>query len=299
MKPTLVVLAAGIGSRYGGDKQIDGVGPSKEILLEYAIADAVGAGFDHVVLVLRESMIKLFEEQYVPRLPSTIRISLVSQPLTTEIDGVGMVNRTRPWGTAHALLIAGQCISTPFCVINADDFYGRDVFVRLYEFLTERAAPGRAAMVAFALSKTLSSHGPVARGICDVDVHGSLQRIREHTGLLRRGADIVDIHDADAGHLSADAAVSMNCWGFHPSILEGLKSRFRKFVQLNSQADDAEWYLPALVGEMVNSNELEVEVLRTSNHWFGMTYPQDRQALCDALQDMVDRGLYQNPLWAR
>jgi UTP-glucose-1-phosphate uridylyltransferase len=289
MSLTLVVLAAGMGSRYGGLKQIDPVGPSGETVLDYAVFDAVRAGFSRVVFVIRRDFEALFREKIGTRYSGKVSVDYVFQALEALPPGfVPPAGREKPWGTGHAVWCAREAVRENFAVINADDFYGADSFAQLARFLG--AARGAAfAMVGFRLANTLSEHGTVSRGVCAADAHGALQSIVEQTSIAP--ADI-----GPGKKFSGVEVVSMNCWGFTPALFAGLDAQFREFMgRVGSAAIDpakAEFYLPASVSTMVARHEATVRVLPTENTWFGVTYREDKPRVSAAVAELVQAGKY-------
>jgi len=305
MSPTLLVLAAGMGSRYGGLKQIDPVGPSGETVLDYAVFDAVRAGFKRVVFVIREEFAEVFKAQVTAKYAGHIAVDYVFQSLGALPEGfVAPTGREKPWGTGHAVWCARDVIGGNFAVINADDFYGADSFAQLGGFLAAQAAPGydpmsghrppkatpaEFAMVGFRLDRTLSEHGAVSRGVCAVS-YGRLAGIVEQTGILAG--------EVGAGKkLTGEETVSMNCWGFSPAVLPGLDVQFREFLAANRGDPKAEFYLPAAVAGMVARATATVRVLPTASAWFGVTYREDKPRVQAAIAELVASGTYPAPLF--
>ncbi|MCC5808519.1 MAG: nucleotidyltransferase [Opitutales bacterium] len=301
MKPTLLILAAGLGSRYGGLKQIEAMGPSGEALLEYSVHDAVAAGFGKVVFVIRRDFLNDFRERILRRFHGRIPVDYVFQDLTALPTGFQPVaERARPWGTGHAVLIARPVISEPFAVINADDYYGADAFAHLHEFLSRPAHswPPVFCLVAYELAKTLSEHGAVSRGICEVDRKGFLQSVTERTQveIAETGPCYYDAV-RHAYPMPPDAPTSMNCFGFRPEIFDFLESQFRDFLDASGTDPRAEFYLPAAVGTMIHRNQAKVRVLRTSETWMGVTHPADRDDVVERLRALVKQDRYPQALW--
>lgn len=289
MSFTLVVLAAGMGSRYGGLKQIDPVGPSGETVLDYAVFDAVRAGFTRVVFVIRRDFEALFREKIGARYAGKIQVDYVFQALDALPPGViPPLGREKPWGTGHAVWCAREMVRENFAVINADDFYGADSFAQLARFLGA-ARGAQFAMVGFRLANTLSEHGTVSRGVCATDAGGALKSIVEQTSIAPA--------DIGAGKkFSGEEVVSMNCWGFTPSLFPGLDTQFREFLaRVGSASVDpvkAEFYLPASVSTMVARGEATVRVLPTESAWFGVTYREDKPRVSAAVAELVRTGKY-------
>jgi len=291
--PTLLVLAAGMGSRYGGLKQLDPVGPHGETLLDYSVHDAMRAGFDRVVFLVRRDIEKEFRAQVGARYEGKIAIDYAFQELGDLPAGFAPpAARTKPWGTAHAIWCARHTIDAPFVAINADDFYGADSFRQLGTFLTSvdtSAHPARFAMAAYQLDKTLSDHGTVARGICEVSPDGLLLGVEEITDLARRSDGVI----ASGNRTFAPGSpVSMNFWGFTPQIFPLLEKALGKFLTGNVSSGKAECYIPAAVAEMVVRGEASVRVLPTTSEWFGVTYREDRPRVVASIAKLVAAGAY-------
>ena len=293
MKPTLLVLAAGMGSRYGGLKQIDPVGPSGETILDYSVFDALRAGFGRVVFVIRRDFEETFKEKIGAKYVGRIAVDYVFQSVDALPPGITVpTGREKPWGTGHATWCAREALHEPFAVINADDFYGADSFRQLAGFLNN-AQGAQAAMVGFQLAKTLSENGAVSRGVCDVAVDGGLRGVTEHTGILPA--------EVGLGRKFADETiVSMNCWGFTPEIFPRLDERFRAFLvrALVDAPLKAEFYLPGSISDLIARNETTVQVLPTTSSWFGVTYRDDKPRVVAALAELVQKGQYPQKLWS-
>lgn len=303
MKPALLILAAGMGSRYGGLKQIEGVGPDGATLVEYSVYDALQAGFGRVVFVIREAIREDFVTYVARRFPASVEIAYAFQELHRLPGGfTPPAARTKPWGTGHAVLCARDEIREPFAVINADDYYGPMAFRRLADFLSQPPEPGPAAfaMVAYELGRTLSDHGAVSRGICEVAADGFLRSVTERTRIERDVEGTVrSVDAANQSHpLNMDAPASMNCFGFTPALFPALESQFREFLAAQAPASQAEFYLPEAVGRMIHRSEARVRVLHTPDDWHGLTYPEDRALTRQALARRVASGEYPERLWA-
>ncbi|MBL9210301.1 MAG: NTP transferase domain-containing protein [Opitutaceae bacterium] len=303
MSLSLVVLAAGMGSRYGGLKQIDPVGPGGETVLDYAVFDALRAGFTRVVFVIRRDFEALFRTQIGARYAGRAAVDYVFQSLDALPPGfTPPAGREKPWGTGHAVWCARDALDGNFAVINADDFYGADSFAQLARFLGSAngqpapAAAGpdrraRFAMVGFRLANTLSEHGTVSRGVCSVDGSGALQSIVEQAGIAAE--------EVGAGRrYPGDTVVSMNCWGFTPALSAGLDAQFREFLAARGAEPKAEFYLPAAVSTMIARGEATVRVLPTESAWFGVTYREDKPRVEAAIAELVRAGRYPARLWA-
>ena len=296
--PTLLVLAAGMGSRYGGMKQIDPVGPEGETMMDYSIFDARRAGFAKVVFVIRKDIERQFRETIGNRYDKRIAVDYVFQELAKLVPPNLMPpERTKPWGTTHAILMASTAIHEPFAVINADDFYGEGTFRAIAHHL--QSGSSDYAMVSFVLRETLSDFGSVSRGVCSADAHGYLERIVELKGIERVGGHAVNL-DAE-GHetqLSGNEAVSMNVWGFTPQVFPQLLDRFQEFLDEHSNDPKAECYIPTTVNELIANGEARVKVLPGSGYWFGVTYREDRPHAVANIRRLVEGGYYPKGLWA-
>lgn len=302
MKPTLVVLAAGMGSRYGGLKQVDPVGPSGETIMDYSVFDAVRAGFGRVVFVIRQDFEEVFRQTVGAKYAGAVAVDYAFQAMDDLPLGYRLPpERAKPWGTAHAIRAARAIVKSPFAAINADDFYGRDAFRRLADFLTRApsgAAVPRYAMVGYRLGQTLSDNGSVARGVCRVGADGLLETVTEMTKIFRvpGGAENRD----DPAHplaLAGAERVSMNLWGFTPELFAALEARFTVWLERNIGNPKAEWYIPFVVDEMIREGCAEVEVLPTESSWFGVTYREDKACVVSAVQALVASGEYPEKLW--
>ncbi len=299
MKPTLLVLAAGVGSRYGSLKQIDQFGPSGETIIDYAVYDAIRAGFGKVIFVIRESIESDFREVCYSKFSDKIAIDYALQELDHLPPGIALpANRTKPWGTGHAVLVAANKIKEPFAVINADDFYGLKSFQLMADFLS-KTTKATYCMVGYRLSNTLSDHGYVSRGICQVDQQGYLQSITERTHIYRK-PDHQIVYQAAQGEeipLSGDEVASMNLMGFTPEVFEQFEVSFKAFLQQNVQHPRQEFYLPSVVNEIIHAGQLNVQVLHTDEQWFGVTYQEDKAIVRQALGKLVAAGIYPETLW--
>ncbi len=300
MKPTLVVLAAGIGSRYGGLKQIDGLGPSGETIIDYSIYDAIRAGFGKVVFVIRKNIEEDFKHVFASKYGDKIEVDYVFQELENIPSWVKInPERQKPWGTGHAVLMAAEKIKEPFAVINGDDFYGAESFSAMAKFLIETEQDcNLAAMVGYLLKNTLSENGFVSRGVCEGNSENKLQKVTERTQIERINGDIK--YKDETGNLLTledDTIVSMNFWGFKPQFLSHLKNQVESFIEKNSQELKAEIYIPLVVDNMIKSNDLQVEILKTTAEWFGVTYKEDRPVVIQRLQELVNNQIYPAKLW--
>ena len=300
MSLTLVVLAAGIGSRYGGLKQIEAVGPAGEIVIEYSVFDALRAGFDRVVCVIRRDIEADFRAIVAARFERHVRVDYVYQDLQDLPAGVRTApERRKPWGTAHAVRACRDAVREPFAVINADDFYGRCSYASLAGFLNGVAVTdSRYGMVAFTLCNTLSEHGHVARGVCEVDGSGMLRRVVERTRIERTADGIVFTEGTGTRHpLTGNECVSMNMWGLTPALFPALEREFRGFIAHAGLDPKAECYLPAVIDTLVGEGAATVRVLESPEAWFGVTYPQDKGVVVQGIRRLVDAGAYPGRLW--
>lgn len=299
--PALLVLAAGMGSRYGGLKQMDAMGPSGEWLLEYSVFDARRAGFHEVLFVVRESFSEEFSAAMRKRLPADVRWRVVHQEMDRLPRGaIVPESRTKPLGTGHAIWCASKAIERPFAVINADDFYGRQALCLLADWLRAAVKPDHHAMVAYALERTLSPHGSVSRGLCEIE-NGFLRSVREMTGIHETEAGAIIGEDAD-GHqhsLAKDAPVSMNLWGFHPQVFAELESQLGDFLGSMENPAKDEFYIPAAVDRLIAEGRARVAALRTASEWFGVTYAEDRPRVRGGIRRLVQAGDYPENLWSQ
>ena len=299
-KPTLLVLAAGMGSRYGGLKQIDALGPNGETIIDYSIYDAVRAGFGKVVMVIRKSIEEDFKQIFFKKYSGKIEIEYVLQEIEYVPKGATYnPERVKPWGTAHAILMADGVINEPFCVINGDDFYGADAFKQMADFLVQQKndSPDY-CMVGYRLGRTMSDYGFVARGICNTDDDNMLVSIKECTQIKRIGSVICykDAQDVNQ-HLPDDQIVSMNFWGFTPAYFKDTKAMFEKFIAAHGQDLKSELYIPTTLSELIDAKKATVKVLSSSAEWFGVTYKEDRSFVVERLKKLTEEGVYPSPLW--
>lgn len=300
MNKELVVLAAGMGSRYGGLKQIDPVGPNGELVIDYSVFDAMRAGFNRVVFVIRKDMQDAFRQGIGHAMESRVDVAYAFQSLDDlPAPFVPPAGREKPWGTGHAVYAARHETKHPFAVINADDFYGQRAFELLSGHLDEpsRDIPGY-AMVAYQLQQTVSSHGTVSRGLCRTDDAGYLIDIEEVTAIEQSPAGIFS-READGRIVARDrlTPVSMNCWGFFPNLFEALESDFTRFLQQQGTNLKSEFYLPGSVSDMIAARQASVKVLTTPDQWFGVTYREDKPFVMQGIQALIDEGRYPSTLW--
>lgn len=299
---TLVIMAAGMGSRYGGIKQLEPVGPSGEIIMDYSIYDAIEAGFNKVVFIIRKDLEKDFKEIIGDPIKKHIQVEYVFQEIDALPSGFkNQVGRTKPWGTGQAVLCCKDVVKEPFAVINADDYYGKEAFRIIYNFLNlEAENTDLYCMAGFVLGNTLSENGTVTRGICKADNNQWLVDIIETSGIIKDG-DKAKAKDNDGKDISLnlDSIVSMNMWGFKPSLFGELDKGFEDFLSSISPEDiKKEYLLPDVVGDLVHSGKTKVKVLKTTDKWFGVTYQEDKASVVDSIQDLVEKGVYPKKLFS-
>ena len=303
MKPALIIMAAGMGSRYGGLKQIDTVDDAGDKIVDFSVYDAMKAGFGKVVFVIKKENEADFREALGDRISNHIEVDYAFQDLSDIPEGFTVPGgRVKPWGTAQAVLSAAEKVRTPFAVINADDFYGREAFTKIHDFLVNGNGENEYAMVSFILRNTLTENGYVSRGICSVDEEGFLKSVTERTHIEADGEKAR--YTLDGGEswipLSGDEAVSMNIWGFSPSFMEELRNAFRDFLGDLPKAEDplkAECYLPGVVDRMLKEGRARVRVLSSSDRWFGVTYKEDKDNVKRSITDLKNKGIYPERLW--
>ncbi|MDD3693321.1 MAG: sugar phosphate nucleotidyltransferase [Oscillospiraceae bacterium] len=303
-KPTLVIMAAGMGSRFGGLKQITPVGPSGELIIDYSIYDALSAGFETVVFVIKREIEQAFRQQIGDRIARQTNVRYVYQELDMLPDGFSVPEgRTKPWGTGHAVLCCRDVVSGPFTVINADDYYGRECFKLLCDFLKSPTQDDKLhlAMAGYILENTLTEHGYVSRGICSVDDNGILTNIVERTRIELK--DGVAMYSEDSGaswtKLQPGSTVSMNCWALPAGTLAHFEAIFKEFLQSDIDLKKSEFYLPFAVDRLVKAGKACVRVLHTNDRWYGMTYADDRKMVIDAIDSLVKQGVYPKKLWEK
>lgn len=299
MKPTLLILAAGMGSRYGGLKQADQIGPSGETIIDYSIYDAIKAGFGKVVLVVRQNILEEMKALFDNRWGQKIEIEYAIQEVNVPVAGIkNLPEREKPWGTAHAVMVAKNNINEPFAVINADDFYGADAFKTLHQFLVYGVSDTNYAMVGYILKNTLSDHGHVSRGISVPDNEGNLDTITERTNIYRKGDVVIYRDENDTHHeLDENSYVSMNFWGFSPAFFDEAEKQFRDFVEDNRNNQKAEFFIPLVVDELMNSGKVKVKILESNAKWMGVTYREDKPVVIEKVKSLVDAGDYPKSLY--
>jgi hypothetical protein len=294
MKPTLLVLAAGMGTRYGGNKQLDEVGPSGETIIDYSIYDAIRSGFGKIVFVIRRDIEEQVKERFVEKLRGKIEVDYVFQEITNLPEGAKVsTERQKPWGTSHAILVTAKKIHEPFGVINADDYYGVESFKILYDFLVNDKDPNCYSIVGYKLGNTLSDHGHVNRGVCKVGSDGLLQHIAEvrqigktHDGAKAPGTDGKELH------FTGMEIVSMNLWGFKPSCYDFLGKEFKNFIDKNGMDLKAELDIPTSVDKFVKNGDITIKILNSNERWFGVTYREDKPFVVESIRTMIRKGVY-------
>ncbi len=299
-QPTLLILAAGMASRYGSMKQIQSFGPGGETIVDYSIYDAIRAGFTKVVFIIRKEYVNDFKEIFEPKLKDKVAVDYVFQDLNAFTDGYQVpVDRTKPWGTAHAVLCAKAAIDEPFAVINADDFYGRDAFKKAYDFLTTDVADKVYAIIGYDLLKTLSDNGTVNRGVCQVDVSGNLTAIAERINISRKDGKILCDDNQEPKELPTNSSVSMNFWCFSTSIFPYSEKLFNEFLGKNLANPKSEFFIPIVADQFINTGGGVIKVVPTSSQWFGVTYKEDAPGVKASLHELVAAGEYPDNLWKK
>ena len=299
MKPTLFILAAGMGSRYGGLKQLDGLGPNGETIMDYSVFDAMRAGFGKVVFVIRKDFEDDFRNVVLSKYADHVPCEVCFQGIDNLPEGFTRnPERTKPWGTNHAVLMAKDIIKEPFMVINADDFYGKESFEVMAKFLLDvNGQEGKYCMAGYRVGNTLSEHGTVSRGVCATDKMGFLTDVVERTAIENKNGHVVYQDNGVDVEIPFETPVSMNMWGFTPEYFAYAEEAFKAFLTENSQELKAEFYIPTLVNDMIKSGKATCQVLDTTAKWFGVTYADDRQMVVDKIQALVDAGVYPNKLF--
>ncbi|MFN8242251.1 MAG: NTP transferase domain-containing protein [Bacteroidales bacterium] len=299
MKPTLLVLAAGMGSRYGGNKQLDQVGPSGETIIDYSIYDAIRAGFGKIVFVIRRDIEDQVKERFVKRLSGKIEIDYVFQEITNLPEGaIVSPERSKPWGTSHAILVTKDKIKEPFGVINADDYYGVDSFKILRDFLVNDNDPNMYCIVGYKLGNTLSEHGHVNRGVCRADSRGMLSNIVE-TRQIEKTNDgaVAPGPDGSVIKFTGDEIVSMNLWGFKPSCYKFLGEEFSNFIARSGMDLKSELDIPTSVDKFVKNGQISIKILMSNERWFGVTYREDKPFVVESINKMVSKGIYPSSIY--
>ncbi len=301
MKPTLLVLAAGMGSRYGGLKQIDPIGPNNEIIIDYSIYDAIKAGFGKVVFVIRKDIEEMFKEHIGSRFEGVIKVEYAYQQLDDLPEGFSVPEgRTKPWGTGHAIYAARDIVKENFAVINADDFYGKSAYRLLAQKLnnTKDGDVADYSMVGFVLSNTLSENGFVSRGVCELGENNILATVVERTNIVKTedGAQAT-LENGDKLSLTGNEVVSMNFWGFTPSLFTHLERMFIDFLKARGSELKSEFYIPTVVADLIKEGRATAEVLTSTDSWFGVTYPEDKENVVTNVRSLVENGTYPNKLF--
>lgn len=301
MSPTLLILAAGIGSRFGGLKQAEGVGPSGEAILDYSIYDAIQAGFKKVVFVIRKDIYEDMKRIFFDKWSGKIEIDYVFQEVADLPGGfTAPADRTKPWGTGHAIWVAREKIKEPFCMINADDFYGRKSYELAGEFLSdiENLLQGKYALIGYILKNTLSEHGFVSRAECSASENGNLKSIVERLKIKRDGnAVLYQDDEGNSREIDENTVVSMNMWGFMPSLFNYLEEGMMDFLEENANSIKAEFLLPNVIDKLIKSGDVTIPVLPSDAIWFGMTYQEDRPLVQGRIMELVKTGIYPSPVW--
>ena len=299
MKPTLFILAAGMGSRYGGLKQLDGLGPNGETIMDYSVFDAMRAGFGKVVFVIRKDFEEDFRNVVLSKYADHVPCEVCFQGIDNLPEGFTRnPERTKPWGTNHAVLMAKDIIKEPFMVINADDFYGKESFEVMAKFLLDvNGQEGKYCMAGYRVGNTLSEHGTVSRGVCATDKMGFLTDVVERTAIENKNGHVVYQDNGVDVEIPFETPVSMNMWGFTPEYFTYAEEAFKAFLTENAQELKAEFYIPTLVNDMIKSGKATCQVLDTTAKWFGVTYADDRQMVVDKIQALVEAGVYPNKLF--
>ena len=303
MKPTLLLLAAGMGSRYGGLKQLDGLGPHGETIMDYSIYDAIQAGFGKIVFVIRKDFEEQFREKVLSKYEGHIPAELVFQGIDALPEGFTVPEgREKPWGTNHAVLMAKDVINEPFCVSNCDDFYNRDCFKVIGKYLADlpEGAKNDYAMVGFRVGNTLSENGTVSRGVCSTNKEGNLTTVVERTKIERRDGKVQYLDDNGSWVTVDDnTPVSMNVWGFTPDYLDYSEEYFKEFLSdpRNMENKKSEYFIPMMVNKLITDGTATVKVLDTTSTWFGVTYPEDREGVVERIKRLVDEGVYPSKLF--
>ena len=293
---TLLLMAAGSGSRYGKLKQFDDLGPNGEFLMEFAMYDAIQNGMDHIVVITKKDNVSFLEDHLEGRLPSHVKLDVLAQEITDLPDGVSFTGeRPKPWGTAHAVWTARKVIDQPFCVINADDFYGQSAYANAANFLRQYPEENQYALVGYTLKDTLSEHGSVSRGVCMTD-GDNLISVDERLKLAQEGDKVID---ADSGlEYTGDELASMNFWVCRPQIFDVIEKEFREFLADDHMIKTSELYIPKTIQNLLHQGLVRVKVVPSQDNWFGVTYASDRKIAVDSLQQKTDSGAYPSPLWS-
>ena len=298
MKPTLIILAAGMGSRYGGLKQLDEIGPNGEAIIDYSLYDAIRAGFGKVVFVIRHDFEEAFKERFDPKLKGRITVEYVYQSLDKLPGGFTLSpDRQKPWGTAHALLMADGAVNEPMAVINADDFYGRKAYQAMADFLASSTDPDEYSMIGYNVENTLSDHGTVSRGVCATDASGYLTTVVERTKIMGE-PDGIFFYEEDGKHqLNPKSPVSMNFWGLKPNVFNYLKEGFAQFLTEHGTELKSEYFIPLLINDNIVNGNIKTKVIECDSPWFGVTYIEDKPIVKGRIDQLISEGVYPKQLW--
>jgi NDP-sugar pyrophosphorylase family protein len=302
-KPTLLILAAGMASRYGSMKQIDGFGPNGETIIDYSIYDAIKAGFGKVCFIIKEEFAENFKTIFEPKLKGKIETDYVFQNFDLTKHGIErQVERLKPWGTAHAVLAAKDQINEPFCVINADDFYGYDSFKKMADFLIHNANDEHFALMGYQIDKTLSDYGSVSRGVCQVNQDGNMTTVTERTKVFFKTVNgekkVFYEENGIETELPQNSRVSMNFWGFTPSVFKDSEELLKRFVEENYQDPKSEFFIPLVADELIKGGKATFKVIPTASKWFGVTYKEDKPIVQESISDLIKSGVYPDRLWS-
>ncbi|MBR9998175.1 MAG: nucleotidyltransferase [Cyclobacteriaceae bacterium] len=292
MDLSLVIMAAGIGSRYGGVKQLEGIGPNGETIMDYSLHDAIRNGYKKVVFIIRKELQEAFDHHYRDRFRGMIGIDYVYQDEFKKYEDQYEINRSKPWGTAHAMLSSAPKVDTPFAILNADDFYGAQAFRAMAGALRSNEDPHTLFLMGYKLVNTLSDYGTVSRGVCAADRNNYLVDVKELTKIGKRNGEIYFEDNGEFKMLQPHDPVSMNFWGFSPWIFEELDRQFRSFIEKNHDNPKAEFYIPSFVDKLIKDNKARVKVLPTDETWLGVTYQEDKPVVINGISEFIDRGLY-------
>ena len=298
MKPTLLILAAGMASRYGSMKQIDGFGPNGETIIDYSIHDAIRAGFGKISFIIKEEFLDNFKSIFDEKLNGKVETDYIFQTFDLKKYGIDKkIERAKPWGTGHAILEAQNQVHEPFCVINADDYYGYEAFKNMVDFLTTEAGDNKYSIVGYKIGNTLSENGSVSRGVCQTDANGNMSEINERTKVYPKNGGIVYEEDGEEFPLDASTPVSMNFWGFTPDVFKTIKQLFVDFVYKNEDNPKAEFFIPLIADHLIKNNIATFKVIPTDAKWFGVTYKEDKEIVKDNISKLITEGVYPTKLW--
>jgi Nucleotidyl transferase len=297
-KPTLLILAAGMASRYGSMKQIDGFGPNGETIIDYSIHDAIKAGFGKISFIIREEFLESFKGIFEPKLAGKVETDYIFQTFDLKKYGIDKdIERAKPWGTGHAILESKNQIHEPFCVINADDYYGYEAFKNMVDFLTTEADANKYSIVGYKIGNTLSENGSVSRGVCQTDAEGNMSMINERTKVYSKDGGIVYEEDEQEFPLDASTPVSMNFWGFTPDVFKITEDLFVDFVEKNEGNPKSEFFIPLIADHLIKNNIATFKVIPTDAKWFGVTYKEDKEIVQENINKLVSDGVYPSKLW--